>query len=531
MLVWVCQRWRQVVLTSPLGLNLQLYCTYGTPVLKSLECWPSLPIVVQYGGVPNVHPPAAEDDDNIFAALKQSDRIRSIGLTITRSLLEKISTISESFSELEELTLLSHNDMQLTLSSNFRWGPLLRTLHSTKIAFPSFPQLLLPCQDLVDLQLHEIPGVGYFSPEAFAHSLSGLAQLRSLALHFLSFPRRRSYLDMPPPPGERVALPALIRLKYRGTSKYLDNLVVRIDAPRLGNIDITFFSQPTMDASQLGRFIERIEMQTQLSQAEVQTSADAIFISFTNSSTSTLLQLRISCKQLDWQLSCMAQVCDQFSPFLSRVKNLRINTIESSGGQDDADGEHWLELVLAFGGANNIHTAASGKFVTSILRALPPASESNPTVLPALRHLRVEDPLAINVPLWDAFQSSRHLSGHPIELQISCYLCGDSFARLQGLKTHLIGRHAHRSMCSYCSDFECKLGQSDLFREHLKNKHPEVARTDALVSSRVIYAPELRRLFERHSSPRASKITTPSITPQPSPKDSAFPRNTDTPWV
>jgi hypothetical protein len=454
--VWVCQRWRQIVFTSPIGLDLRLYCTYGTPVLKSLECWPALPIVVQYGGgVPNLHPPATEDDDNIIAALKQSNRIRSIGLTITRSLLEKISTISEPFSDLEELNLLSHDNVQLTLPSNFRWGPLLRTLHSTKIAFPSFTQLLLPCQNLVDLQLHEIPGAGYFSPEAFAHSLSDLTQLRSLTLHLLSFPRRRSYFNMPLPPGERIALPALTRLKYRGNSKYLDILVARIDAPHLGDIDITFFSQPTMDASELGRFIERIEMQMPLSQADVQTSVDAISISFTNSSTPTRFQLRISCKQLDWQLSCMAQVCDQFSPFQSCVKNLRINTIESSGGQDDADGEHWLELALAFGGAKNIRMAASGKLVTSILRALPPASGSNATVLPALRHLRVvDDPLAMNVPLWDAFQSSRRVSSHPVELQIFCHICNNSFAQPQELGSHLVGQHACRSVtvCSYCSE-------------------------------------------------------------------------------
>jgi hypothetical protein len=31
----------------------------------------------------------------------------------------------------------------------------------------------------------------------------------------------------------------------------------RMDAPHLGDIDITFFAQPTFDASQLGRFVER----------------------------------------------------------------------------------------------------------------------------------------------------------------------------------------------------------------------------------------------------------------------------------
>jgi hypothetical protein len=51
---YVCQKWRQVILTSPLGLNLRLYFTYRTPVLKALHCWPVLPITMQYGGVPNL---------------------------------------------------------------------------------------------------------------------------------------------------------------------------------------------------------------------------------------------------------------------------------------------------------------------------------------------------------------------------------------------------------------------------------------------------------------------------------------------
>jgi hypothetical protein len=463
----VCQRWRQTVFTSPLGLNLRLYCTYGMPVRKVLDCWPALPIIVQYGGFPNLDPPAAEDDDNIIAALKQSGHVSSIGLTVTSSLLEKLTAISEPFSELEELTLLSQDNMQLTLPTTFRWGPRLRTLHSTRIAFPSFPQLLLPSQALVDIQLHEIPSAGYFPADAFANALSDMTQLETLSLHFLSLPPRRNFVGLPPQLGERVVLPALTCLKYRGTSKYLDSFVARIDAPRLGDIDITFFSQPTMDASQLGRFIERIEMQASLSQAEVETSADAISISFTNSYTSTL-RLQISCKQLDWQLSSMAQVCEQFSPFLFRVNNIGINTTRSSSGQDNVDGAQWLEVVRSFGLARGFSVA--GELTTDVLCALRPADEGHTTdttvtVLPALRNLRVQTTLRnlhvqktmpTDGSFWDTAQpfiTSRRLSGRSVELQVLCHLCNTSFTQQQELKNHFTDKHGVYRVCSYCGDF------------------------------------------------------------------------------
>jgi hypothetical protein len=518
MLAWVCQRWRQIVLTSPLGLDLRLYCTHGTPVLKTLDIWPALPIIVQYGGVPNLDPPAPDDDDNIIAALKQFDRVSSIGLTVTNSLLKKLSAISEPFTELEDLSLLSLDIVQSTLPSTFRWGPLLRTLHSTGVAFPSFPQLLSPSQSLVDIQLHEIPSSGYFSPEAFANALSGMIHLRTLSLHFLSFPPRRNFLRLPPQSGERIVLPALTCLKYRGTSKYLDSFVARIDAPLLGEIDITFFFQPTMDASQLGRFIQRIEMQTTLSQAEIETSAHAISISFTNSGASTPLRLQISCKQLDWQLSCMAQVCDQISPFLFHVGDLGINTAQLSDGQDDVSGEQWLDLLRSFkfGGAKIFWVA--GEHTTDILCVLGPASEGNTHILPSLRHIRAQKPMVMDGPSWDSVQSfitKRSIPGRPVEFNApsyQCHICHDSFKEQQGLKRHLRDKYGYQILCSYCGEFECRPGRNGLFREHLESKHAEVARNDKLISKPSLTPSQLVGLFNRHSSLRAPDIVKPSTT-------------------
>ena len=517
-LAWVCRRWRQIVFASPLGLKLRLHCTHRTPVLKTLDLWPAVPVIVEYGGVPNIDPPAPEDDDNIIAALKQFGRVSSISLTVTSSLREKLSAISEPFTELEDFVLFSQDNLQLTFPGSFHLGPRLRTVHLIRIAIPSFPRLLLPSQFLVDIQLHEIPITGYISPEAFANALSGTTQLRSLSLHFLSLPPRRNFLRLPPPPGERVALPALTCLKYRGTSKYLDSFVARIDAPCLGEMNITFFYQPTMDALQLGWFIKRTEIHTSLIQADVQTSADVIAISFLKSSTSTPLRLQISCKQLDWQLSCMAQVCEQVSPFLSPVVILAINTAQPLGGRDDVNSEQWLDLLRSFKFSSAKSFWVANELTTDILCALGPAYEGNTAMLPSLRQVRVQKPIAMDGPSWDSVQSfitARSISGRPVEVKApsyQCHICHGSSEEQHGLKRHLREKYGYQVLCSYCGEFECTPGESDLFREHLEDKHHEVARSDAHISKPSLTRFQIDSLVNRHSSLRAPDVAPPSPT-------------------
>ena len=68
-LVHVCRKWRTVVFGSPLRLNLRLHCTARTPVTKTLDIWPLLPIIVWENDK------ESWDADNIVAALNHSDRI------------------------------------------------------------------------------------------------------------------------------------------------------------------------------------------------------------------------------------------------------------------------------------------------------------------------------------------------------------------------------------------------------------------------------------------------------------------------
>ncbi|KAH8992923.1 hypothetical protein EDB92DRAFT_1944876 [Lactarius akahatsu] len=189
-------------------------------------------------GISNARSPAPKDEDNIMAALKQSGRVSSISLTVTSSLRERFYAIEGPFSELEDLVLRSQDDMQQTLPSTFWWGPRLRSLHLTRIALPALPQLLYSSRDLVDIQLHDIVRVAYLSPEELANGLSGMSQLRSLSLRH---PSSVPHLGIAPWPsssavGERVTLPALTHLKFRGTSGFLSRFMDRISSPLLADI-------------------------------------------------------------------------------------------------------------------------------------------------------------------------------------------------------------------------------------------------------------------------------------------------------
>ena len=203
----ICRRWRSIVFAC-----FQLYFSHGVPVSNTLDRWPALPIVVEYGGSSALDMPAPEDEDNIIATLKQSDRVCSIHLTVTSSFLERLSTIERPFSGLEDLVLTSGHGGWLTPLSAFRCGSRLRRLSLKRIDLSSLPQLLYSSRNLVDLQLHEVANPWFFSSDALTEALSGMAHLRSLSLHFLTTPHHigESIVGF----RKRVILPALTRLNF-----------------------------------------------------------------------------------------------------------------------------------------------------------------------------------------------------------------------------------------------------------------------------------------------------------------------------
>ena len=413
-LTHVCRRWRRIVFASPRGLDLRLYCKPGTPVLKMLDCWPALPINVHFKGCQTFDLPTFEDENNIVAALKHSDHVRSISITVTDSLLEGLRTIELSFPELEDLVLLGEEFHPMPFPAHLRWGTRLRSLRLTGISLTTLPQLLLSSPDLVDLQLYGIVDTRMLSSQTFASALSALTRLQSLSVHFHEH-CRSGFVDIPPFCGERVVLPALTDLKFRIRDDDLNSFIARIDAPHLADIEIIFFYRRTIDLSAISQFIDRIDMQKSHGRADIISSDCAVSMSLTRSRPPTRLLLGITGTylMLDWMLSSMARICDHFSQSLLSVRDLRIESRDSSHGRN-AISEKWMEIIRSFSSVGRFHVA--GERAAGILQALQPTvGEVTSGALPALTNLYVMGPRtgALHYAI-QAIINPRKLSGSPI---------------------------------------------------------------------------------------------------------------------
>ena len=381
----ICRKWRRLVFSYQQSLQLRLFCTHGTPVKNTLGCWPrALPIVVEYGGSPGLDPPTPEDENEIMAALKRHDRVQSISLTITSSLLEKLSAIKKPFSKLEDLILLSRDDVRLTLPRAFRWGRRLRRLHSTRIVILALVQLHYSS---IDLQLHEVPNPWHYSPKALPNALFRMAQLRSLSLYFLPTSENAA---VSPPSRNRVVFPVLTRLEYRGITSDLEDLVARIDAPRLEDIEITFSDESITNLFKLVGFIDRIEIHKSHRQAHILSSENAISISLTQSEAPTRIKFQSFHESFSSQLFSMTRILTPFSSFLLDVEDLHVNVLRQSRQEDSSYTGRWLEFLNLFGGVPTLHSLYIPQ--------------------PGPRHVFLREAVA-------SFMALRRLFGHPVAVE------------------------------------------------------------------------------------------------------------------
>ena len=419
-LAHVCRRWRSVVFQSPRRLNLRLFCTPRTPARDSLDIWPHLPLIIfDHDNIFNAGPSQV---DNLIAALEHNDRVSQIILYCCTTSQFEYATNSAMQKPFPELTRLQFDmiDDGPILPDSFlgRTVPRLRELRMECVPFPGLPKLLLSATHLVDLSLSDIPPSGYIPPEAMATTLSALTSLESLRLRF-RYPRPRPALESrrpPPPPLTRSTLPSLTKFVFKGASEYLEEILARVDAPRLNKMHITFFNQIIFNTPRLFQFI---------SQSPTLRTPERGYIVFchfgirfiSQTSDCGVLTVEISCTTSEWQISSLEQVCTSSLPFVSTLEDLYIfeNRKRSPRWQDYVENPLWLELLHPFAAVKNLYLCKKfAPHIAPVLQEL--VGERTTEVFPTLENIFLEG-FQPSGPLHEGiekFVTARRITSRPI---------------------------------------------------------------------------------------------------------------------
>ncbi len=412
LLVHVCRRWRSLVFGSPRRLNLRLLCTPKTHARDTLDVWPALPLLIDGSMIPS----GAED---IIVALGHSNRVCQVGLhhLVGRPLEKVLGAMQVPFPELLELRLISNDETPPIAPDSFLGGsaPRLRVFQLNGIPFPGLPKLHLSATHLNYLDLSNIPHSGYISPEAMSALISVLSGLEVLALHFQSPQSRPDWESRRPPPPKRSVIPALGYFVFKGVIEYLEDLVTFIDAPQLDYLDIAFFNQIDYDCPRLAQFISRTPI---LADCDAHVEFDDSTASVRLPSPLKRFAIGISCREPDWQLSSVAQVCNTCLPPLSMIEDLYIEHEYSQlvWKNDAIENTLWLELLLPFPAVKNLYL--SKDFAPGIAAALQEIVGTE--VLPSLQNIFVKG-LEPSGPFQEntgQFVTARQHSGHPIAISI-----------------------------------------------------------------------------------------------------------------
>ena len=421
-LAHVCRRWRQIIFSSPRRLDLQLICTYRTPVRKNLRRWPAFPINIDYSTSGNLDSKslAPYDKSNVIAALGHPDRVRRVRLSVTKLQLKKIATVMQRpFPALTHLWLSSKDSHVPILNTPFLGGsaPCLEEICISGIPFPSLPTLLLSTHDLVVLRLFDIPYNGGIPPETIVARLAALTKLETLFIEFRGWQLR---LQRPPAPPTRSVFPALTTFGFRGASEYLDDLVAQIDTPRLDDLRVFYIgpmnSQVTQ-FSQLAQFVSRTAdfKPARFTTARVEFRGNIVYIILDGEQdgrSPSRLTIQMSCIGLDRQVSQVARVLAQSSAVLSDVGRLSIGErVRLPLWRDGMDVE-WLELLRPFAAVETLRVSWWSGWL--VARALERATgEMVAGVLPALHSLYMED---VPVGALERFIAQRKDSGRTVTM-------------------------------------------------------------------------------------------------------------------
>ena len=191
-----------------------------------------------------------------------------------------------------------------------------------------------------------------------------------------------------------------------------------IDAPLLDIITITFFHQLIFEIPQLIQFMRRTTRFHALNEAHVNFDNLGVHVGY---SRVWILdegsRLRISCRELDWQLSSLAQVFTSFFPSMYIVEHLYMydgpHPSLAPRWEGDIDNMQWLEILEPFTAVKNLYLSEG--LALHIAPALQEIVGNRMTVmLPTLQNISLEGHKP-SKPIPEGivkFVAARQLSGH-----------------------------------------------------------------------------------------------------------------------
>ena len=430
---------------------------------ESLSLWPDIPLTVNF-----YVPPDKFDDDNLIAALEHPNRVHHLNLAITSWSSSCSSWLHEkmqvSFPALTHLELddpcdpEDHDEDLFDISHNFlgNAAPSLQYLGLQGIVFQELPKFLLSACDLVSLRLEDIPALGcphnryyrYISPQSMVGVLAGLTRLRAFCIIFRTPHQEDSdHLDSDErlergrnsEASMRTVLPALTYFGFDGESKYLEDLVARIDMPSVEDIKIDYFlptSESPFEVRQLSQFIGRtanLEL-AQFRRAQVlfdvwysrikldRPQGEHHQISF---SLAVQILGLMGVPYLGRLVPCMARVLGQLGQLTTLLSGVGHLSIRSRQHWDcDLNWLHnseLLPLLYLFPTVEGMHVSgALAELIATTLEKI--AEERVIEVMPALHslwlHYGDKRPPFVVIGSMERFLSLRQLSDRPVTVRI-----------------------------------------------------------------------------------------------------------------
>lgn len=198
--------------------------------------------------------------------------------------------------------------------------------------------------------------------------------------------------------------------------------MARIDAPMLDSIWIDFFHQLIFDIPQLARFMRHTAIFQTFNEAHVHFVYHGVRVETLppTRTSDEMSGLRISCRELDWQLSSVTQVFTSFFPSIYMVDHLYIyGPRDLPSRWRDIENMQWLEIFLPFTAVKNLYLPKV--FVPHIAPALQELAGGRVTeVLPILLNIYIEEVQSSGLieEGIKKFVYERQLSGHPITVSL-----------------------------------------------------------------------------------------------------------------